>query len=343
MDKIIILQDGDILKEVELDRQQIVIGRDEKNVICLNDISVSRRHALLTCALDEYFIEDLGSTNGTLLNDRPISKHMLKNGDELRIGEYVLSFERTVPQLIMEDDPEKTQVISMAPRHQSYQSGSSEFARPSSRSGSSEFARPSSRSGSSEFARPSSRSGSSEFAKPSSRSQSSEFARPSSRPESSPFARPSSQQASSAYSRQSSQPASSSFTRPSSQPASSSFSRPSSQPSSSSFSRPTSPPTPRNATFDTPIVPKTATVKYFRGPKKGASEEINRSLYTLGKPGGDVAVIARRSQGYYLMKIGNSSVPIINDKRVDVGGGIKLNDGDKVEVGENAVEISFAS
>jgi hypothetical protein len=84
-------------------------------------------------------------------------------------------------------------------------------------------------------------------------------------------------------------------------------------------------------------------VKYYRGPKKGSSEEINRSLYTLGKPGGDVAVIARRSQGFYLMKIGNSSVPIINNEEVEVGGGIKLNDGDKVEIGENAVEISFAS
>lgn len=282
MDKIIILQDGNVLNEVELDKQQIVIGRDEKNVICLSDISVSRRHALLTCALDEYFIEDLGSTNGTLLNDRPISKHMLKPGDQLRIGEYVLSFERTVPQLIMDDDPEKTQVISMSPK------------------------------------------------------------RPATTPASASLARPLSPAASPSYSRSSSQSESSSFTRPSSQPASSSFSRSSSQPASSSFSRPATPP-PRTTTFDSPAAPKRATVKYFRGPKKGSSEEINRSLYTLGKPGGDVAVIARRSQGFYLMKIGNSSVPIINNEEVDVGRGIKLNDGDKVEIGENAVEISFAS
>lgn len=271
MDKIIILQDGNVLDEIELDKRQIVIGRDEKNVICLSDISVSRRHALLTCALDEYFIEDLGSTNGTLLNDRPISKHMLKNGDQLRIGEYVLSFERTIPQLIMEDDPEKTQVISMSPQ----------------------------------------------------------------RSAASPVA-------SSSFSKPSAQPASSSFSKPAAQPATSSFSRPAAQPASSSFSRPSAPPPPRTASFGASVVPKTATVKYFRGPKKGASEEINRSLYTLGKPGGDVAVIARRSQGFYLMKIGNSSVPTINDKKVDVGGGVKLNDGDKVEVGENAVEISFA-
>ncbi len=218
MDKILILQDGNVLKEIELDKQQLVIGRDEQNGIYLEDPSVSRRHALLSCALDEYFIEDLGSTNGTMLNDRPVTKHILKSGDQLRIGEYVLSFERVDSGLVVEDDdPEKTQVIrtKVPPRR----------------------------------------------------------------------------------------------------------------------------PTPIQA----PIAPKTATLKYFRGPKKGVSEKIDRSLYTLGKPGGDVAVIARRSQGFYLMKIGNSSVPTINEKKVDVGGGVKLNEGDRVEVGENAVEISFAS
>jgi pSer/pThr/pTyr-binding forkhead associated (FHA) protein len=288
MDKIIILQDGKVLNEVELDKQQIVIGRDEKNVICLSDISVSRRHALLTCALDEYFIEDLGSTNGTLLNDRPISKHMLKNGDQIRVGEYVLSFERTVPQLIMDDDPEKTQVINMNTQRPT--------APPVSKPSSSPFSRPAAQSSSSSpFSRPatSSSSGSSSPFSKSDSSPSSRFSRPAAR-SSSPFAKPASLQT-------------------------------------------------RQGDIEVPVAPKTATVKYFRGPKKGSSEEINRSLYTLGRPGGDVAVIARRSQGFYLMKIGNSSVPTINDKKVEVGGGIKLNDGDKVEIGENAVEISFAS
>ncbi len=218
MDKIMILQNGHVLKEVELDKQQLVIGRDEKNGIHLDDLSVSRRHALLSCALDEYFIEDLGSTNGTLLNDRPVTKHILKSGDLLRIGEYVLSFERAEPDLMIDDeDPEKTQVIrTVAPK-------------------------------------------------------------------------------------------------------------------------------PRQSPPPISVTPKTATLKYFRGPRKGESEKIDRSLYTLGKPGGDVAVIARRSQGFYLMKIGKNSVPTINNKKVDVGGGIKLNEGDMVEVGENAVEISFAS
>jgi pSer/pThr/pTyr-binding forkhead associated (FHA) protein len=218
MDKIIILQNGNVLKEIELDKQQKVIGRDDKNGIHLGDPSVSRRHALLSCALDEYFIEDLGSTNGTLLNDRPVTKHILKSGDLLRIGEYVLSFERSNSELVAEDDdPEKTQVIRRIP------------------------------------------------------------------------------------------------------------------------------PKPSHLPVDMSLTPKTATLKYFRGPKKGESEKIDRSLYTLGKPGGDVAVIARRSQGFYLMKIGKDSVPTINDKKVDVGGGVKLKEGDKVEVGENAVEISFAS
>jgi len=55
-----------------------------------------------------------------------------------------------------------------------------------------------------------------------------------------------------------------------------------------------------------------------------------------------VAVIARRPQGFFLLKIGHNSFPLINNKKVDVGGGIKLNEGDVVEVGENMLEISFA-
>jgi predicted component of type VI protein secretion system len=217
MDKIIILEDEAVAKEIELDKQQMVIGRDAVNDIQLSDPSVSRRHAMLTCALDEYFIEDLGSTNGTLLNDKEITKHILKSGDLLQLGDYVLRFERSeVAEYLPDDDPEKTQIIRTK------------------------------------------------------------------------------------------------------KPA-------------------------RSAPELKAVVPKTATIRYFRGPKKGASERIERSLYTLGKPGGDVAVIARRPQGFYLLKIGNNSYPMINNKRVSVVGGIKLEEGDVVEVGENIVEISFAS
>jgi len=75
---------------------------------------------------------------------------------------------------------------------------------------------------------------------------------------------------------------------------------------------------------------------------KGNLEKIDRSLFTIGKPGENVAVIARRPQGFYLLHIGGSSFPRINNKEIDSKGGVQLQEGDMVEVGEYMAEISFA-
>ena len=66
---------------------------------------------------------------------------------------------------------------------------------------------------------------------------------------------------------------------------------------------------------------------------------INRSLYTIGEPGDDVAVIARRSHGFYLLNIGGGSYPKINDQEISTSAGVQLNDGDVLEVGEHLAEL----
>ncbi len=91
------------------------------------------------------------------------------------------------------------------------------------------------------------------------------------------------------------------------------------------------------------LQPKIATLRFFRGPKKGGTERIERSLYTIGKPGEDVAVIARRPQGFYLLHIGGSNFPRINNEEIDHKGGVQLKEGDVVEVGEFMAEISFGA
>jgi hypothetical protein len=68
------------------------IGRSPECDIFLDDVTVSRKHAVLVRKEGAFFIEDQGSLNGTFLNRRRIESGRLENGDELQIGKYKLSF-----------------------------------------------------------------------------------------------------------------------------------------------------------------------------------------------------------------------------------------------------------
>jgi FHA domain len=73
---------------------RIYLGRSKESHFILDDEEVSRRHAQITCDDGRFFIEDLGSTNGTLLNGKVVSKReRLLNGDILRFGRSVLVFQ----------------------------------------------------------------------------------------------------------------------------------------------------------------------------------------------------------------------------------------------------------
>ncbi len=91
MSKLILTLDGAVLKEVELDRDTLSIGRRPGNDVQLNDLAVSGRHALLTAMANTY-VEDLGSTNGTLVNGKKIKKAILKNGDVIQIGSHQFTY-----------------------------------------------------------------------------------------------------------------------------------------------------------------------------------------------------------------------------------------------------------
>ena len=71
---------------------ETTIGRSPDCGIFLDDVTVSRRHAVLTHRDGRFFIEDQGSLNGTFLNRRRIESAPLEDGDELQIGKYRLTF-----------------------------------------------------------------------------------------------------------------------------------------------------------------------------------------------------------------------------------------------------------
>ena len=83
---------GRVGEAFALSGDRLSIGRRPDADIFLDDVTVSRKHAVLVHKDDAYFIEDQGSLNGTFLNRRRIESGRLENGDELQIGKYKLSF-----------------------------------------------------------------------------------------------------------------------------------------------------------------------------------------------------------------------------------------------------------
>ncbi len=74
-----------------LDSVETKIGRDLNNEICLDDITVSRSHALISRTAEGYSVKDLGSLNGTYLNAISVRDSKIVNGDEIQIGKYHLT------------------------------------------------------------------------------------------------------------------------------------------------------------------------------------------------------------------------------------------------------------
>ena len=75
-----------------LEQESTTVGRSPDCDIFLDDVTVSRRHALVKRSNDQFLIEDQGSLNGTFLNRRRIEPGGLEDGDEVQIGKYKLTF-----------------------------------------------------------------------------------------------------------------------------------------------------------------------------------------------------------------------------------------------------------
>jgi len=75
-----------------IDADRVSIGRSPDAGVFLDDVTVSRNHALLVRRRDGLYIDDLGSLNGTYVNRRRIESHRLQDSDEIQIGKYKMSY-----------------------------------------------------------------------------------------------------------------------------------------------------------------------------------------------------------------------------------------------------------
>jgi len=92
MAKLILSMDGLVLKEIALTKERTTIGRKPHNDIQIDNLAVSGEHAVIVTILQDSFLEDLGSTNGTVVNGQPVKKHFLQNNDIIELGKYKLKY-----------------------------------------------------------------------------------------------------------------------------------------------------------------------------------------------------------------------------------------------------------
>jgi len=112
MAKLIMSLDNAVIREVVLDKERVTIGRKPHNDIQIDNLAVSGEHALIVTILNDSFLEDMGSTNGTLVNGNPVKKHILQANDVIEIGKYKLKYVSTTTGAATSvADFEKTMVL----------------------------------------------------------------------------------------------------------------------------------------------------------------------------------------------------------------------------------------
>lgn len=111
MAKLILSVDGQVLNEFPLDKERVTIGRKSDNDIPVDNLAVSGKHAVIITILNDSFMEDLGSTNGTLVNGASVKRHFLQDGDVVEIGKHKLKYVNETPSSTTAEEFEKTMVL----------------------------------------------------------------------------------------------------------------------------------------------------------------------------------------------------------------------------------------
>jgi len=256
MAKMILSMDGLVLKEIPLAKERMTIGRKAHNDIQIDNLAISGEHAAIVTILNDSFLEDLNSTNGTLVNGQAIKKHFLKNNDVVELGKYKLKYiaEQTSP-VADAADFEKTMIL-----------------RPN-------------------------------------------MPRPAPAPAAGATAAPVAP----------AEPAAQAM------PAAKTF-------GDTHASMPAQPAPVAQSAAPVASAAAAAAIQILNGANAGRELELTKTLTTLGKPGVQVAVIAKRPHGYFVTHVEGAQFPIVNGKMLDAQAH-QLADHDVIEIAGTKMEF----
>ena len=111
MARLFLSLDNQVLAEYNMTKERYTIGRLPDNDVRIDNPAVSGHHSLIINILNDSFLEDLNSTNGTYVNGKLIKKHALQHGDVITIGHHQLRFSDQQEAETEQDEFEKTMVI----------------------------------------------------------------------------------------------------------------------------------------------------------------------------------------------------------------------------------------
>ncbi len=113
MARLILSLDSQVMAEYNMNKERYTIGRLPDNDIRIDNPAVSGHHSLIINILNDSFLEDLNSTNGTYVNGKLIKKHAMQHGDVITVGHHQLRFVEDDEQ---QDEFQKTMVIQPSAR-----------------------------------------------------------------------------------------------------------------------------------------------------------------------------------------------------------------------------------
>ena len=112
MVKLLLKFNGALMKELPMEKNEIAIGRKPENDLVVDNPSVSGRHCRVVLEGDNYFIEDLNSTNGTFLRDQKITRSPLHDGDVIAIAKHTVEFVNEEEALVRSMTPPAKEAVS---------------------------------------------------------------------------------------------------------------------------------------------------------------------------------------------------------------------------------------
>jgi predicted component of type VI protein secretion system len=285
-----------MIREIPIDKVRIMIGRKPQNDIQIENLAVSGEHACIVTILNDSFLEDLGSTNGTLVNGNQVKKHILQNNDVIEIGKYKMKY---VVEAVAAagaghapaEDFERTMVMRApkAPPKPAMAPAAPAPAAPKPPAPAPAAAAP----------------------KP---APASAPAAAATKPAAAPAPAPAAPAPAAAAPKPAAAPApAAAAPKPIAAPAPASPSAPAPKPAGPAEAQ----------TLSALLI--------LTGGNAGKEIELTKNLTTLGKPGVQVSVITRRPQGYFITHVEGASFPVVNGKALDAQAR-QLNDHDVIEL-----------